>query len=68
VNINGAVALQNFDIIQAAVNAGGDGSHLGVERDFTATADAAGTISIQFVRGTADQPLVNAIVLVPATV
>ena len=66
VNINGGRVMSNFDIIKAAVDAGGDGSYLGVERDFTATADGTGTVSIDFVRGAVDQPLVNAIVLVPA--
>jgi Malectin domain len=67
VKINGATVLSNFDIIKAAVDLGGDGSRLGIERTFTVTANTAGTITIEFIRGTADQPLINAIVLVPAT-
>jgi hypothetical protein len=49
VDINGARVLQDFDIIQAAVNAGADGSYTGVERDFTTAADGAGTLTINFV-------------------
>ena len=67
VDINGMPVLQNFDIIQAAVNAGDDGQYVGVERDFTETADAAGMITIQFIRGLADQPMVNAIAIVPSS-
>jgi hypothetical protein len=67
VDINGTPVLQNFDIVQAAVNAGGDGTHIGVEKDFTETADATGTITIQFIRGTTNQPMVNAIAVVPAS-
>ncbi len=67
VSVNGAVVLKDFDIIKAAVDVGGDGSYLGVERDFTVTADGTGAVTIDFVRGAVDQPLVNAIVLVPPT-
>jgi serine/threonine protein kinase len=67
VDINGAPVLQNFDAIQAAVNAGATGQYVGVERDFTATADSAGTITIEFLRGLADQPMVNAIAIVPSS-
>ena len=67
VDINGAPVLQNFDIVQAAVNAGGDGQYIGVEKDFTATADANGTVTVQFIRGSADQPMVNAIAVVPSS-
>ena len=67
VDVNGAAVLQNFDIVQAAVNAGGDGTHIGVEQDFTETADSTGTITIQFLQGSANQPLVNAIAVVPAS-
>jgi hypothetical protein len=66
VSINGAVVLHNFDIIQASVNDGGDGSYQGVERDFTATADGTGTVTINFIRGAVDQPLVSSIALAPA--
>jgi hypothetical protein len=66
VDINGTPVLTNFDIIQTAVNAGADGNYTGVEQDFTATADGSGTITIDFLRGTADQALISAIVLVPA--
>ncbi|MFG2526127.1 malectin domain-containing carbohydrate-binding protein [Streptomyces sp. NPDC048527] len=67
VSINGTPALTNFDILQASANAGGDGTHQGVEKDFTAVADADGNITIAFSRGTADQALVNAISVVPAS-
>ena len=67
VSINGTPALTDFDIVQAAVNAGGDGAYQGVEEDFTAVADANGTITIAFTRGTADQALINAIAVVPAS-
>jgi hypothetical protein len=63
VSVNGDVVLKNFDAIQAAAQAGGDGRFIGVERDFDVTADAAGVVHINFIRGSADQPLVNAIVL-----
>lgn len=43
----------------------GDGSYIGVERDFTVAADGVGTLTINFVRGAADQPLISPIVLVP---
>ncbi|MDQ1658206.1 MAG: hypothetical protein QOD41_3289 [Cryptosporangiaceae bacterium] len=65
VAVNGAVVLKNFDAIQAAAQAGGDGRFIGVERDIDVTADATGTVHVDFVRGSADQPLVNAIVLAP---
>jgi Malectin domain/F5/8 type C domain len=65
VDINGTAVLQNFDIVQAAGNAGGDGTYIGVEKDFNETADANGDITIQFLQGSAGQPLVNAIAVVP---
>jgi hypothetical protein len=67
VAVNGSVVLRDFDVIKAAVDVGGDGSRLGVERDFTVTADATGAATVSFVRGSADQPIVNAIVVRPAT-
>jgi hypothetical protein len=67
VSINGAKVLTNFDIIGAAVAKGADGQEaFGVEQDFTAIADAAGTVTIDFTRDAVDQPQVNAIALVPA--
>jgi hypothetical protein len=63
VSVNGDVVLKNFDAIKAAADAGADGRFVGVERDFDVTADAAGTVHLNFIRGSADQPLVNAIVL-----
>ena len=67
VAINGTSVLSNFDIVQAAVNAGGDGQYIGVEQDFTETADANGNITIAFSQGSANQPMVNAIAIVPAS-
>jgi hypothetical protein len=66
VDINGSAVLSNFDIVQAAGNAGGDGTYIGVEEDFNETADASGDITIQFLTGSAGVPLVNAIAVVPA--
>jgi hypothetical protein len=66
VDINGTLVLQDFDIMKTAVIAGGDGPHIGVERDFTTTVDASGKVTIKFIRGKVDQPLINAIVLQPA--
>jgi hypothetical protein len=67
VAINGTTVLSNFDIVAAAVNAGGDGQYIGVEQDFTETADTNGVITIAFSQGAANQPLVNAIAIVPAS-
>jgi hypothetical protein len=66
VAIDGTVVLKDFDIIKAAADAGGDGRWLGVEKDFTVTADADGTVDIALIRGLADQPLINAVVVAPA--
>jgi hypothetical protein len=66
VDIDGDVVLKDFDIIKAAADAGGDGKWLGVERDFTVTADSDGQVDISLVRGLADQPLINAVVVAPA--
>jgi hypothetical protein len=66
VAIDGDVVLKDFDIIKAAADAGGDGKWLGVERDFAVTADSDGQVDISLVRGLADQPLINAVVVAPA--
>jgi Malectin domain/F5/8 type C domain len=66
VDINGTAVLSNFDIVQAAGNAGGDGTYIGVEENFNETADASGDITIQFLDGSAGVPQVNAIAVVPA--
>ena len=68
VDINGAPALENFDIVQAAGNAGGDGTYIGVEEDLNETADANGNITVQFLAGSASVPLVNAIAVAPVAV
>jgi Malectin domain/F5/8 type C domain len=68
VDINGAPVLDNFDIVAAAGNAGGDGTYIGVEEDLNETADANGNITIQFLQGSASAPLVNAIAVVPVAV
>ncbi|HEX4831788.1 MAG TPA: malectin domain-containing carbohydrate-binding protein [Trebonia sp.] len=65
VDISSTAVLQNFDIVQAAGNAGGDGTYIGVEEDFSETADASGDITIQFLQGSAAQPIINAIAVVP---
>ena len=65
VDINGAPVLSNFDIIADYSNAGGDGTWIGVEKDFTETADANGDITIAFLPGSASVPLINAIAVVP---
>jgi hypothetical protein len=68
VDINGTPVLENFDIVAAAGNAGGDGTYIGVEEDLNETADANGNITIQFLQGSASVPLVNAIAVVPVAV
>jgi hypothetical protein len=66
ISINGTQVLTDFDIIASANAAGADGREaFGVEKDFAATADSTGTMTIDLIRGTANQPLVNAIVIVP---
>lgn len=66
VDVNGVRVLRDFDIIAAAIERGADGgAAFGVERDFAVVADQTGTVEIDFVRGKANQPQVNAIVLVP---
>jgi hypothetical protein len=65
VAVNGEVVLKNFDIIKAVVDNGGDGCFLGIERAFDVVADATGTVTVDFHRGPADQPAINAIVLAP---
>lgn len=66
VDVNGVRVLRDFDIIGTAITAGADGpAAFGVERDIAVTADANGKVRIDFVRGAANQPQINAIVLVP---
>jgi len=66
VDVNGSPFLINFDIIGTAVARGADGQEaFGVERDLSLTADATGTVRIDFIRGAANQPQINAISLVP---
>lgn len=69
VDVNGTRVLRDFDIVGTAVEAGADAplTAFGVEEDFAVTADENGVVRIDFVRGRADQPQVNAIVLVPAS-
>jgi len=67
VAINGTTVLSDFDIVAAAANAGGDGDYIGVEKDFTETADANGVITIGFTQGSENQPMVNAIAVVPSS-
>ena len=65
-SINGTAVLTNFDIVAAYSNVGGDGSYIGVEEDFTTTADANGIITVAFTAGTVSVPIVNAIVVAPS--
>ena len=58
VAINGKPVLTNFDIVAAA----GSNYHAVVEQ-FTTTANSSGQIVISFTNGTADQPLVNGLVI-----
>ena len=67
VAINGTTVLSDFDIVAAAANAGGDGEYIGVEEDFTETADANGVITIALTAGSENQPMVNAIAVVPSS-
>ena len=68
VDINGTPVLTDFDVIGTADAAGADGQEaFGVERDFTVDADSTGTIAIDFIQGSANQPLVNAIAVVPSS-
>ena len=65
VDINGTPVLENYDVVAAAGNAGGDGTWIGVEQDINETADANGDITIAFLPGSASVPLINAIAVVP---
>lgn len=68
VDVNGVRELRDFDIIGTAIAAGADGAAaFGVERDIAVTADATGTVRVDFVRGAADQPQINALVLIPTS-
>lgn len=66
VDVNGTRVLRNFDINGTAIAAGADGPQsFGVERDIPVTVDGSGRVTIDFVRGAANQPQINAIVIVP---
>jgi fibronectin type 3 domain-containing protein len=52
--INGRQVLTNYDIFASA-----GGEYIATVESFTTTADATGTITIQFVRGAIDLPQVN---------
>jgi hypothetical protein len=56
VTINGNTMLRNFDVLQYA-----GAPYKAVVREFLATADSNGIISINFVNGSADQAMVSAI-------
>jgi hypothetical protein len=58
VNINGTRVLTNFDIFASA-----GGRYKAIMRGFDATADANGEVVINFVRGSANLPKVDAIVV-----
>ncbi len=54
--INGKQVLKNYDIFASA-----GGEFIATVQSFSATADATGTITVQFVPGAADNPQVNGI-------
>ncbi len=56
VTINGNTMLRNFDVLQYA-----GAPYKAVVREFLATADSNGTISINFANGSADQAMVSGI-------
>jgi hypothetical protein len=58
VNLNGTRVLTNFDIFASA-----GGRYKAIMRGFDATADANGEIVVQFVRGAANLPKIDAIVV-----
>jgi hypothetical protein len=68
VAINGDKVLTNFDVIATTTATGADGQEaFGVEKDFPATVDATGTVTIDFIRGSANQAQINAIAVVPVS-
>ncbi len=68
VRVQGKPALVDFDIRKVLNERGADGANnFGVERVLPVVADASGTVTVEFVRGKANQPLVNALTLVPVT-
>lgn len=68
VAVNGDKVLTDFDIIGTAVTRGADGqAAFGVERDFPVTVDSSGTVTIDLVRGSVNQPQINTIVITPST-
>jgi hypothetical protein len=58
--INGQKVLPNFDVVAAA-----GGVNKAVMKTFTVQADGAGKIIVDFQKGTADQPKVNAMEIIP---
>jgi hypothetical protein len=54
--INGKQVLKNYDILASA-----GGEFFATVESFLATADNTGTIRLQFVPGTADDPQINGI-------
>ncbi|MCS0605234.1 malectin [Streptomyces sp. LP11] len=67
VAVNGSTVLKDFDMIATAVARGADGQQaFGVEKDIPVTVPDSGTVTVDFVRGAANQPQVNALALVPA--
>lgn len=59
VSINGASALNNFDVFSAA-----GGEDIAIVESFPTTASSSGTITVKFSPGTADLPMVNGIEVV----
>jgi hypothetical protein len=60
VNINGVRVLTNFDILATA-----GGRFRATQQNFSATTNSSGQVVIQFAVGTADQPKISGITLVP---
>ncbi|WP_158575989.1 malectin domain-containing carbohydrate-binding protein [Streptomyces corynorhini] len=68
VAINGTKVLTDFDIRGTLIDEGADGAAaFGLEKDFQVTVPADGTVTLDFIRGAANQPQINAIAIVPAT-
>jgi len=68
VDLDGTQVLTDFDITRTADNAGADGQEsFGVEKDFPVTVDSTGTVTLDFLRGDANQVQINAIAIVPTS-
>jgi hypothetical protein len=56
--VNGSQVLTNFDVF---ANAGGQ--YIAIQQTFTTTANSSGQVVVQFATGSADNPIVNGIVV-----